>query len=472
MDSVLRFSNSEYASIISTGVNAEGKAIKSPLDGFTLVPGSHPPKFIMVQHTTVRIEDLESKWLFDHTIAKGKRNKEGNDGDVVKAGQYAKEIRQIYPDAEFVLILTTNRSLSLNQQNLQDPLLLKTYEKCREYGIECEIWEQSRIAHFLDNTPDGHWLRKKYLGIDAELLSEKLLEEICNINLERYKKSYYLDDNDLFQRDIEISVNGGINKQNYGLHLLFGESGFGKSTIAYHLLKKHIQAGGFGLWIPVDNMLDGLPLENIIANTLKQIYSQIRIDHDTGIWKFATQKQFLIIIDDINRSLDPTKILRRIISFLPQIPTEDGKPKVKIPFSIILPVWPKYWTPISQEFRNHPFIHETQINKFTLEESESLIINAFQKQGTEITRHKANQIANNLGCDPLLIGLFTSTLRKDDIQTSLISHNVIRDFIHRNLEDLSQKSPVNYLVFEYIEVISKICNEMLIQKAFSPHFPK
>jgi len=470
MDSVLRFSNLEYASIISTGVNAEGKAIKSPLDGFTLVPGSNPPKFIMVQHTTVKIEDLESKWLFDHTTAKGKQNRGGNDGDVVKAGQYANEILQKHPDAEFVLILTTNRSLSLNKHNRQDPLVLKTYEKCLECGIKCEIWEQSRIAHFLDNTPEGHWLRWKYLGIDAELLSEKLLEEICKINLERYKKSYYLDDNDLFQRDTEISVSGGINKQNYGLHLLFGESGFGKSTIAYHLLKKHLDSGGFGLWIPVENILDGLPLENIIANTLKQIYSQIRIDHDTGIWKFSTQKQFLIIIDDINRSLDPTKILRRIISFLPQIPTEDGKPKVKIPFSIILPVWPKYWTPISQEFRNHPFIHETQINKFTLEESESLIINAFQKQGTEITRLKANQIANTLGCDPLLIGLFTSTLRKDDIQTSLISHNVIRDFIHQNIEVLSQKSPVNYLVFEYIEVISKICNEMLIQKSFFPTF--
>ncbi len=448
----------------------EGKAIKSPLDGFTQVPGSHPPKFIMVQHTTAKLEDLESKWLFDHTTATGKRKEEGNDGDVVKAGQYAQEIRQKNPDAEFVLILTTNRPLSLNKQKGQDPLVLKTYQKCQDYNIHCVIWEQSRITHFLDNTPEGHWLRKEYLGIDAELLSEKLLEIICKINLERYKQSFFLGDDDFLQTEMEKTVEREINTQNQGLHLLIGESGFGKSTISYHLLKKHIESGGFGLWISVENIEEGLPLENIISISLKKLYSNIRIDPETDIWKYAIKQQFFIVIDDLNRASDPTKILRRIISFLPLKSTKTGEPLAKIPFTIISPVWPKYWAPISREFQKNPQVHQTQINKFTFDESESIIIDAFQKQDTQITRLQANQIAKNLGCDPFLIGLFVQFLRHNDIQISLLSKDVIDLFIQRNLEEIAQKSVSHYQCSEYNEVLLKICTEILIQKQFFPTF--
>ena len=318
MDSILRFSNPEYASIISTGVNMEGKAIKSPLDGFTQVPGSQSPKFIMVQHTTAKLEDLDSKWLFDHTTATGKRKEEGHDGDVVKAGQYAREIRQKNSDAEFVLILTTNRPLSLNKQKGQDPLVLKAYQKCQEYNIQCEIWEQSRITHFLDNTPDGHWLRKEYLSIDAELLSEKLLETICKINLQRYNQFLFLGDDDFLQTEMETSVEQEINTQNQGLHLLIGESGFGKSTISYYLLKKHIESGGFGLWISVDDIDESLPLENIIGNTLKKLYTNIRIDPETEIWRFATKRQFFIIIDDLNRVQIQPEFSKELSHFYPR----------------------------------------------------------------------------------------------------------------------------------------------------------
>ena len=448
----------------------EGKAIKSPLDGFTQVPGSQPPKFIMVQHTTAKLEDLESKWLFDHTTATGRRKEESHNGDVVKAGQYAREIRQKNSDAEFVLILTTNRPLSLNKQKDQDPLVLKAYQKCQEYNIQCEIWEQSLITHFLDNTPEGHWLRKEYLGIDAELLSEKLLEIICKINLDRYKQFLFLSDDDFLQTEMETSVEQEINTQNRGLHLLIGESGFGKSTISYHLLKKHIESGGFGLWISVDNIEEGIPLENIISNTLKKLYSNIRIDPETDIWKFATKQQFLIVIDDLNRASDPTRILRSIISFLPPKSIKTGEPAAKIPFTLISPVWPKYWAPISREFQNNPQIHQTQINKFTFDEAESIIINAFQKRDTQITRLQANQIAKNLGCDPLLIGLFVQFLRHDDIQISLLSKDVIDLFIQRNLEEIAQKSFSHFQSSEYNEVLLKICTEILIQKQFFPTF--
>ena len=225
--SILRSANPEYASIISTGVNIDEKPIKSPLDGFSRIPNSKPPKYVMVQHTTAKLKDLEKKWLFDHTTASGKSGEEGHDGDVIKSGEYAQKIREDSPDAEFILVLSTNRRFSLGSK---DPLIPKTYAKCEELDIGCDIWEQSRIVEFLDNTSDGHWLRKKYLGIEAELLSEKLLEQICERNLLRYKQEFFIDDINFLKRDIDLLVDQEISDENKILHLLIGESGFGKST--------------------------------------------------------------------------------------------------------------------------------------------------------------------------------------------------------------------------------------------------
>lgn len=470
MDSIIRFSNPEYNPIMSTGVNIEGKAIKSPLDSFTQVPGSHHPKFVMVQHTTAKLADLENKWLFDHTTATGNRKVKGNDGDVVKAGKQAQEIRKNNSDAEFFLILTTNRHLSLNKQKKQDPLVLKTYQKCQEYNIHCEIWEQSRITHFLDNTPEGHWLRKEYLGIEAELLSGHLLETICKINLERYKQSFFLGNDEIPPREMEILVEQEIIKQNQGLHLLIGESGFGKSTIAYHILKKHLESGGYGLWISVDNIEEGVPLENIICNVLKQIYPKIQINSENEFWKFTQKDQFFIIIDDLNRSSDPIKILQRVISFLPQESTKIGDSKIKIPFMLICPVWPKYWIPISREFQKISQIKQIHVNKFSLIEAESLIFNAFQKCDNPITRLQANQVAKKLGCDPLLIGLFSQFLRHEDTDVSHLLSDVIEHFIQRNLDEIAQKSASHFQGFEYKDVLVKICKAILIQKQFFPTF--
>jgi hypothetical protein len=235
-------------------------------------------------------------------------------------------------------------------------------------------------------------------------------------------------------------------------------------------LKKHIESGGFGIWISCDNIEEGLPLDNIIVKVLKQIHPQIRIDSENEIWEYATMRQFFLLIDDINMSLDPIRILRRIISFLPPQSTKSGKQETRIPFTIISPVWPKYWDPISQEFQNNPQINLIQIGKFSTEEAESIILSASQKCDKHMTRLQANQIAKNLGFDPLLIGLFTHFLRPDYNYNSLLSNEVIDVFIQKKLSEIAQKSPSQFQIIEYHEVLSKICTEMLIKKQFFPTF--
>ncbi len=63
--SILRKDNRDYGAIIHTGINAQGETIKSPVDGFCQVPGSVPPRFLLVEHTTTDRKGLEKKWLYD-----------------------------------------------------------------------------------------------------------------------------------------------------------------------------------------------------------------------------------------------------------------------------------------------------------------------------------------------------------------------------------------------------------------------
>lgn len=151
--SVLREHKKEYATIVNTGINAKGEPIKSPLDGFCQVPESEPPHFLLVEHTTTAPKSLEKNWLFDHKTSKSKSSA-SDDGDLIKAGLKAQQLRQKFPKAEFTVILTTNRTLS-------EDLMTKVIEKADELSVSVVFLEQSQIVHFLDIKPEGHWLRKK-----------------------------------------------------------------------------------------------------------------------------------------------------------------------------------------------------------------------------------------------------------------------------------------------------------------------
>ena len=66
----LRELEADCRAIIHLGMNAQGKTIPGPLDGFHLLPGSQPPQYVAAR-TTGRAS-LHSKWL-NEGIPKRKR---------------------------------------------------------------------------------------------------------------------------------------------------------------------------------------------------------------------------------------------------------------------------------------------------------------------------------------------------------------------------------------------------------------
>lgn len=60
--SVLRITDEDCRLLEHMWVNAAGKTIKGPIDCFCKVPGTVPPRFVMVAFTTVKVESLNQKW--------------------------------------------------------------------------------------------------------------------------------------------------------------------------------------------------------------------------------------------------------------------------------------------------------------------------------------------------------------------------------------------------------------------------
>lgn len=70
---ILREANPLYHWLVHTGVNADGKTVKSPLDGICFVQGADPPHMIAVHHTIAARKDLGQKWLHDPSKVKPRK---------------------------------------------------------------------------------------------------------------------------------------------------------------------------------------------------------------------------------------------------------------------------------------------------------------------------------------------------------------------------------------------------------------
>ena len=144
---VLRELDPDCRAVVHAGVNAQGKTIANPIDGFCLVPGSVPPRYVMTGFTLTAPDGLIGKWLFDHTMYKpsGRRKSPppsaADDGDLIKAGREAAAIRARHAKAKFVVWLCTNRRLDTDHQQ-------PVYDKAAELGVEVRFLEQSRPAGF------------------------------------------------------------------------------------------------------------------------------------------------------------------------------------------------------------------------------------------------------------------------------------------------------------------------------------
>lgn len=317
--SVLRKHSLEYSSIVHIGVNAEGKPVRSPLDGFCQIPHSEPPHFLLVAHTTTKEEGLERKWLHDHTQVKtikppekrkSKLPSESDDGDLIKAGREAEKIRVDFPDAVFTVILATNRRISLDLQKT-------VYGKAEELDVNVDFWDQSKIVDFLDHDPEGQYLGQEFLGIDANRLSESLLREIADISLEHHSQRFALRQSRLQEgitRDVHAELMNRINEPGSTLIGLCGASGTGKSTLLRQVGEEINAKGSIALWIPAEHIESGASIDHLLLAVLRRFQSSLNQQAGEEAIRLASllPDGITLLVDDINRLPSSERTLHTI----------------------------------------------------------------------------------------------------------------------------------------------------------------
>lgn len=444
---ILSKADKNYEAIIHFGINAQGKTITSPNDGFCKVPYSSPPHFLWAQHTTTERKKLRAKWL-DET-----------DGDLIKAAKSAEQLRKEFPDGKFTVILSTNQRIP-TEPNEPDLLAEAVYKKAKELDVEAIIWEQSRYARFLDSYRDGQWFRKEFFGTEAQMLSEFLLADLSKISLANYTQ--VTNPENWILRQIDNHLWDRRNRQSYKLVLLVGESGFGKSAAAYRLLRKHIEAGGYGFHIPESIIQESISLDEALQQILTKLYHSLLSQEATRIPEIIPSgSPFIIVVDDINQTNDPTRFIRKLVGWAKQ------------PFLIVCPVWPRYWqikqNPQDESIEQNPQdksnVYTLAIERMLEEEGREAVETVVRASGFGFSKLNIRRIAGQLRYDPLLIGYFgelLSNAKEDDIEN--LVENVIQNFIK---ECISNKK---YFASEYEKALARLVTFMLKYKNLSPNW--
>lgn len=462
---VIRKANKDYASILSLSPNAKGEPIKSSLDGFCLVPGSVPPRFLLTEYTTTDRKGLERKWLYDCSITPtAKPVSSRSDGDLVKACRETLRLREKFPDAEFTVILATN-------QRLSEDLAVKVYEKTTEFKVACDIWDQSRLVEFLDSTADGQWFRKEYLGIETETLSESLLRDLCKQSLARYEKELLLADaRNWVLRDVDGCIEE-LSFRNYTVLFLVGESGLGKSTAAFKRLQNHLAAGGYGLWAPTE-LIKGCPsLDCAIGDALRSLHLYLPPDVGKNVFQFVRgNSRFLFVVDDVSRTDAPSNLIQKLLAW--SKPAQSGEPDLKQSLSsclIVCPVWPQIWERAGNDFSKASWIQTITIGPMSSQEGSVAARTVTSLAGVEITNAEADALAKKLGNDPILISLFGSLLTdKKPSDINVLAEGVFEKFITSAITQAAASKDNSCLPVECREALSKLSFLMLRKRKLHP----
>ncbi|MDE0511799.1 MAG: hypothetical protein OXI88_08450 [Gammaproteobacteria bacterium] len=438
---VLREADPKYRLLIHSGVNLNGKPVRSPVDGITFVPGANPPHMIAVHHTTGKREDLEKKWLLDPD--KVKPRKDGKPtappGDIITTARLYVEQKQQMSNLQATLILTTN-------EEPQEALVRKINAAVDAAGIhEVIIWSRSALAHFLDYDAKGQWIRSRFLGIQQERLSDELLHELSQRSLQTNELP---DKSELW---IDCQLDQTLEKA-AGRDVVFivAESGLGKSVACYKRLMAHVAAGGFGLVMPHEIIAGSPSLEQALDVALRQLHSPLVPGSGSEVLALVSERNpLLMVVEDINKSGQPALLIERLVSW-----SRQRKERTQaVSWQLLCPVWPRILTALGDYTRKQ--INELVLtaSSFTQEEGTAAVRRRQDDAGFPVSPLEAQTIASALGLDPLLIALHSSAEK-------IAPEHVIQTFIDRSLERLAENRG-EFTAGEYREGLSQLAVRML-----------
>jgi hypothetical protein len=467
----LRELDPDCAPLIHLGINSVGKTIVSPIDGFARVPGSNPSKYVTAAFTTVASNKLEQKWLnagidTPATSRGRKRRATGGSarasepGDLIKAEGAAAKLRVADPTAKFIVYLCTNQSLS-------DEIMQKALAAAQQLNVEVRFLEQTRLRDFLDTKPEGQWLRREHLGIEADQVSLDLLKDATAASLVHYSKSMLLlwDEKITATEQIEDILNG-LQDRALTLQLLVGSSGIGKSVIGLAAHRMTIKTGRIAFWISEQVVENAISLSDALDMVLRSIHPNLLPGAGLNALQIGSAEwPVIIIIDDINRTAAPASSLQKVIRWARPQPQGQQTTSPESMHQIVCPVWPSYWAMIhNRELRG--WARVSTIKPFSRAEA-TQYLRSVLTPSTGLLEGALESAADILKNDPILLALFADTMLRNPHSNPLaVSQNVIGVWSRDILRELSEKTFVP--VTTYQSSLGRLAAEMIRRRILRP----
>jgi hypothetical protein len=404
-DAVVAAANPVYQAVLHTGINAEGKTVVAPIDGFCLIPSSSPPHFVLVQHTTTAKKMLRTKWLRGcaGTQTKSARSDARKTSDLKKTWLLAEALRNDFPTAKFTVVLTTNQAVS-------EKLYSEVQKVGTHLGLNLDVWDQTRICRILDTSPTGHWLRWRYLGIAAQQLSLPLLRELSQRSLIRYRQTLASSQESWIRRGVENQIESLARHSTQLLLFLVGESGYGKSVVCARVFEQRCEANELCFWIPGEYLEVSPSLEESLFRAIALI--------QPGLWPGAADQllhivskvsRLTLIVDDVNGGRNPAALIGKLIAWLYPRST-NHEVRNTSPVQVLCPVWPATADQFCARADTNIVWRQINIDVLDRSETHTAIFKAASIAKRILSPLDLEAIAAELGDDAYTIGLWAELL--------------------------------------------------------------
>ena len=455
----LRRLHAECECLEHLGINAQGKTIVGPIDGFGRVPASAPSRYVAAAFTIAARNELRRKWYTDPGSDRtAKHGRRPQTGDLIDACVKAEVVRARDPGSTFTVYLCTN-------QRFDEEIMDEGYAIGKQRSVDVVFVGQSRLRDLLDSA-EGQPLREEFLGIKSVKVSRELLQELCRVSLRHYQIDGLSTSG--FVETVAWHSARKTLAASAPLLALAGKPGVGKSAIGRSLLERHAESGGMGLWIPGDFLQDALSLSDAVALSLRQLHPNLGDDAGHATLGLASAEHTLVLVlDDPNRTDRPGPVLKKIFGWGKNLWSEktEGRGHVKL----VVPVWESQFSNLCQGLKDEKWLNVLSVGPMRRPESVACLRNGLGDHRTDLSDVQLADIADRLRDDPILLSVFARLAQADvEMDFNRILDDVIGNFVDRSLEELA--STKDRLKVNYENALTQLTRQMILRKRLHPEW--
>lgn len=366
---VLRRAIPAYAALVHSGVNAEGRPIPAPVDGFSLGGMTRPSVF--AAHTTTKMSELRGKWL------------DPIEGDIEKA---KREAATAGVDGA-TLVLTLNREPPIT-------LVADAEAACAAAGLTLDLWSQSRLADFLDDDAEGQWIRGRFLGEPEVRLSFSSLRSIGEtgpVDVPVFDQA-----GALAPREVAVDLIARL-RDGQRLVLLNASSGQGKTVVATQVWRGMIDAGAGAVHVSHQDVEASVSLDEALTRALRRRSPALSDDCGHEALALAATYELFVLVEDINRAERPVAALQKVLTWSAQASASGLK--------LLCPIWPRAIAALSDQEERAAAAALVWLDLPGHDEAISIARAQAAVQGRRPTSGSLDALVRRLGRDPLLLSL-------------------------------------------------------------------